>query len=98
MARKEWYPGSPRGTASMTPLIADRLEEIIEMQRGITDYDGPDDGWDMHVANRVWPVDTYRNIGYNSGYMGAFLDIAFITDVKIPDTLRDRAQKYVYQT
>jgi len=72
------------------------LEEAIEAQRNLTGYKGKAEGWQEYVANIEWKVDKYQMIGWNSGFIGASLNIVENMKAKLPDSLVEEARNYMY--
>ena len=95
MAKKEWSPRKVAG-APLVPLLTNLLEEGIEGQRMLTEYDGPDDEWVSFVANRVWPSEDYQRIGIGDGFLKALLAVVHDAKVPVPKALVERAIKYIY--
>lgn len=90
---RDWRPGKP---GEFDKLLKDMLEESIEAQRSMTEYKGPDEGWETHVANKSWGVDTYQKIGWNSGFIAATLNVVENMKSMVPESLVKEARYYIY--
>lgn len=91
---RDWRPGKP---GEFDQLLKDLLEEAIENQRSTTDYKGDDEGWESYIANRVWKVDLYQMIGFNSGFIAATLNIVENMKSMISPALVEKAKYYIYE-
>ncbi len=67
MRGKRW------GMGRVEEAIVRQIDEHIHGQRELTNYDGPDEGWDSHVGNTLWDIDVYQAIGRGAGSITALL-------------------------
>ncbi len=99
MAGKNWSPGAFQVGNRFLSWIENAIEGLISEQRALTDYEGPDDGWESHIAERGWEMADYQQIGYNSGYIRALLDVSYAgggSSVQLPIEVERKAYLYIY--
>jgi len=90
---RDWRPGKP---GEFDELLKEMIEETIEAQRGITGYKGKPEGFQDHVANSEWNFQKYHDIGFNSGFIAATLNVVENMKAKLPESLVETARFYIY--
>lgn len=95
MAGKEW---SPRVNYELVEKALIReIEETIRSTKELTRYEGPDYKFGDFVSDKTWDLEDYRYIGWNSGILMAYLDLADKLKMKLPEELVKQANHYVYE-
>lgn len=92
---RDWMPkldeSARRGLQNRVKRI---LNEIIESQRRITGFTGPDEDFAKFVAEGDWDWQLLSTV-FNSGYLKAILDLAQMLHLDLPQELIVRAQEHI---
>lgn len=91
---KGWMPLGAQVRGAVESRIAIALRAMIEEQRRITIYDGPDEGWQDFVAEGDW-ANAYIPLIFNSGYIRSLLDLSREFGLALPQDLVQRAELHM---
>lgn len=91
---KDW---SPKVNYEVERILIREIEGSIRAMKDLTKYAGPDHEFGNFVALNTWDVEDYRYIGWNTGMLIAYLDLAGKLKIKLPEELVTRGNYYIYE-
>jgi len=91
---KGWMPLNAQVRGAVESRVSIALRSMIQEQRRITLYDGPDEGWGQYVADNDWSNAYIPHI-FNSGYIRSLLDLSQELGLALPPDLIRQAELYM---